>query len=227
MPFASSVERWRGLMRQYGSEIPPNFLLAWIDHESDGRPHVQTHLDERGIFQIHPSEAESLGIPSSQFDALLTESPPPSSGALNVTLGLKMVRMYMKRADARLREVGASWGRGRSYWTFVKLHHGSPLVAKESILAFKARRGRAPYDWDELHRATMQLVSAGDPALSPTTRSLAGRVMGNATKIAAAAGLREGIFMAGMGDSVGLAAVLLGIWYFGDRQRYHGLTPWG
>jgi hypothetical protein len=215
MPFSSSVERWRGPVSAVAGEIPVDFLLAWIDHESSGRSTIPvSSIGERGAFQIYPDEAKQIGYSDAQFAALSTEGDPPSGGSLNADSGVRVARYYMGKANSVLSQVGADWGSSGSYWTLVKLFHGAPAVAKEGMVAVSKYLGRAPSDWTEFAYYLTNLAQSGDPSLSATVQRLAPKLVGNSTEIAQKAGLSlVGTVAVGLGSALVMGVLA----FFGYR----------
>lgn len=206
MSFPAKVERWRGPLLAAAGSVPVDFLLAWVEHESGGRAALPvSSIGERGIFQIHPSEAEKIGLSASDFAALTSDD----AVSQNVNAGLALVRHYMSEADKLLAKVGASWGRSGSFWTLVKLFHGAPAVAKEGMVAVTARLGRPPRDWAEFYATLPSVVLSNDKA-----QRIAAKVTGNSNEIAQKAGLSTaGKVVAGLGT-----AIIIGVLaFFGYR----------
>lgn len=163
--FARNVERWRSLFAEYAGGIPVDFLLAWIERESAGRSNVRTELDERGIFQLHPSEAEALGLSSADFDRLLRGTPHDAAGVHQVTVGLQLVRYLMRRAETFLAAVGSTWT-GGSLLRMTKFSHALPRAAKELPQVFQQDHGRGPADWWEMIDYAYQLADRTDARLA-------------------------------------------------------------
>jgi hypothetical protein len=205
MAFPAKVERWRAPLQAAGGSIPVEFMLAWIEHESGGRAALPvSSIGERGIFQIHPSEAEKIGLSASEFTALTSDAAVSE----NVAAGVKLVKYYMTQANTLLSKVGASWAPG-SFWTLVKLFHGAPAVAKEGVVAVTKYLGRAPQDWAEFYRSLPNVVLANDKA-----QRIKDKVTGNATEIAQKAGLSTvGKAVSG----IGVALVIGVLAFFGYR----------
>lgn len=141
-----SVESLRPLAKKYAGRIPVDFLLAWIDHESGGRVSAVSSLNEHGLFQVFPGDGEQkqLGLSDDDFDRLLTDAD------FAMRVGVKLVGLYANRAAKLLRDSGADWGTGASYWKFVKLFHAATALPKATINDFIANKGRPPFSWDEL-----------------------------------------------------------------------------
>lgn len=139
------VERWRSYVIRYLPHIPPDFILAWIDKESDGRADIApTSLDERGLMQIHPSEAQGMGLSSSEWSYLKTkESDASFSMDKHFEIMARFVKYKEKGAKQTLSQLGVNWS-GGDLWTFVKLMHGLPIIATQGIPAYKNAHGGSP-----------------------------------------------------------------------------------
>jgi hypothetical protein len=213
--FSKNVERWRGPVSAVAGDVPVDFLLAWIDHESSGRSTIPvSSIGERGAFQVYPAEAQQIGYSDAQFAALSTEGDPPTGGSLNADSGVRLAHYYMGKADNVLSQVGASWGRSGSYWTLVKLFHGAPVIAKDGMIAVSKKLGRAPKDWNEFAPLLTSMAQASDPLLSATVIRLAPKLVGNSTEIAQKAGLS----LIGKAAFGAATAIVLGVLaFFGYR----------
>lgn len=138
------VERWRPYVRRYLSGVPEDFVLAWIYHESGGRPGVRTSLDERGVLQIHPSEAQGMGLSTADFDFLLKgEKDTGYSADEHFRVSAKLVRYKEKSAKRYMTDLGMTFS-GRDFWTLVKLAHGLPAIIVQGGKAFLAAHDRPP-----------------------------------------------------------------------------------
>ncbi len=129
---ASMLDRYRG-------DIPLEFLLGWIAVESDGCIDVITSMNERGFFQVMPSESSMMKVDHER----LTTDPDYS-----VQAGIQLVRYYMNLARARY-----PWATPGSelFWRLVKLQHamGSGLVSK---LLSSMLTSNLPMTWEAIKR---------------------------------------------------------------------------
>lgn len=63
----SGVEQWRGLVSKYFTDV--NKVLCLMGYESGGNPNATSYAGARGLLQVMPFWAESLGIsPNSLYD---------------------------------------------------------------------------------------------------------------------------------------------------------------
>lgn len=138
------VERWRLYAQRYLPNAPTEFILAWIQHESDGKMNTRTSLDERGILQIHPSEAKGMRLPTADFNFLLTGTDMDR----HFRIGAAFVRYKQRQADQQLAR-NATYFSGHDYWTYVKLGHGLPIIQSKGLADFRAANGRSPTSFAE------------------------------------------------------------------------------
>ena len=136
--------RWAGILQlldRYRGDVPLDFLLGWIEVESDGRIDEVTSLDERGFFQIHPDESKDARPPIQH--ARLSTDPDYS-----VQAGLQLARYYAALARSRFPWIPAG---SELFWRVVKLQHamGSPLAKR--FLTDMHNRG-IPFTWDNIKR---------------------------------------------------------------------------
>jgi hypothetical protein len=152
MAFAAAVERWRPAVVKYAADWPTDYLLAWIARESGGGASHggwHTSLDERGVLQVHPATAKDLGFTAEEW-SYLSLFPGEEGFELDkhFRISAKVLPYYRRLADQRLAANGVSWS-GRDYYTFAKLLHGLPVIARDGLKAFAAAAGRAPSSWAE------------------------------------------------------------------------------
>jgi hypothetical protein len=120
------------------SGIPLGVLVGWIARESGGRIGEVTKLDERGLFQLMPSESKMLGVDHQR----LSEDVPYSINA-----GLALIGHYMGDVDKL-----AVTPRGSSYyWRLVKLMHTMGSKAATTIVNAAKTAGVAN-SWDTLEK---------------------------------------------------------------------------
>jgi hypothetical protein len=174
MTFDGTVERWREPLAIAAPDIPTDFLLAWVQVESDGYASStgDPGLVELGLFQVSAEEARQLRVSDADFQASHTDA------ALSISIGVKLVRSYMTRSSALLASVGATWS-APSSWQLVKAYHAASGVATDLMHAAVRQLGRAPATFDEM-------VAAGELGGAPWSHAFIERTMGNAWKVGAA-----------------------------------------
>lgn len=180
--FPPGVERWRKPLEKISGWVPINFLLAWIQKESGGRPHVVSSLGERGLFQVHKDEVPFLKITDEQFANLTKDA------RLALQVGVKQAKLYARFAKRFLADVGAEW-HGQDFWKLVKLHHGAFAMPKYALLAFQREHGRGPKTWSELKAFVLDAVEKkqdlvpGNEVLSAKLHAIAKKVFDNADEV--------------------------------------------
>lgn len=153
--FSNTVERLRSdvVKLTQGNGIPVDFVLAWIQHESDGSLKATTHLNERGYFQImgphvkkngsivkfKDSEAAAIGLTedytgSGQDSPLPGETPPLLSTNHEESLkaGITLILYYRKQADRLANKHNLGWSEG-DMWRLTKLFHGGSGFARDFV----------------------------------------------------------------------------------------------
>lgn len=118
------------------SGIPLGVLVGWIAKESGGKLSSTTPLDERGLFQLMPSESKSLGLDHKRLSTDL---------AYSIDAGLALIAKYMK--DARALGI-APEGSGY-FWRLVKLGHTMGASATKKIVS-GAKDAGAAGSWEAL-----------------------------------------------------------------------------
>lgn len=149
--FPPIVERWRPYFARELPDWPGDFVLAWIEMESGGKPNAQSRLDERGLSQISPDARVTIGMSSADWAYLLT---PESSSSFdpnrNVALAALSMRYIRKQADRWRAKYGINWS-GHDYWASVKLYHGLPVILRDGWGAYvTAHGGSAPPTWADM-----------------------------------------------------------------------------
>ena len=183
--------RWRKRVAPLARGVPLDFVLAWIDRESDGKPETVSKLGERGLFQVHPDERDwLLALTPAQFAALTD----PAQQDAAIKIGMRLVRKYAMYARRYLTEVGAEW-HGRDFWQLVKLFHGAFALPPYGLRAFAAANGRGPVGWDEFRTWLLDAATAGTPlapndlALSKRLRNLTPALIANAEETGRRSGM--------------------------------------
>lgn len=175
------TERWRKPLAKIADWVPVDFLLAWIDVESNGKPETISTLGERGLFQVHPDEKDVLRLSDIDFQDLT------SNLALALKTGVLQAKTFAYYTKRFLADVGAEW-HGRDFWKLVKLHHGAFAMPKYTLLAFQQEFGRGPSDWEELQNFALDAVARNkdlipsDKKFSTKLRALIPKTFANAEK---------------------------------------------
>lgn len=118
------------------SGIPLGLLVGWIAKESGGKLSDTTSLDERGYFQLMPSESKRLGL---DHQRLSTDS------VYSINAGLLLIALYMKEVDA----LGVAPKGSAYYWRLVKLGHSMGTGAMDKIVK-EAQSNGAAGTWQAL-----------------------------------------------------------------------------
>ncbi len=165
-PFSSSTEAWRDDVRKQAGTKPIDFLLAWIQIESNGNPCSWTKYAEAGVYQLmqgdniaqggtsidqqHPSPPCVPGVQTTAYRSSLTNDQAYEQ----VRGGLQYVDYCRMHAEAALDAAGylnqPGWSNSNwSYWAMVKMWHVAPATIPK-LLAAGASGGSIPADWDEM-----------------------------------------------------------------------------
>lgn len=157
--FPAMVEYWRGPLTPYASDLPMDFLLAWIQRESGGNPCSYTTLRESGIFQLMPPDNTNTG---GTTEAALRAACSGSSQSMarqltdaeideQVRSGIQYVQAMRAAAHRKLDAAGVPWGEDTAdFWKIVKLQHAYPGPTATWLNAATQALGRAPANWDEM-----------------------------------------------------------------------------
>lgn len=169
------TERWRKPITPYAQWVPVDFLLAWMDIESNGKPAEVSEIGERGLFQVHPDEQQMLGISDENFQNLTTDY------GLALKYGVLEAMKYAIYAKRALANVDVEW-HGRDFWKLTKLFHGAFSIPSATLQAFKAENHRGPATWNELQTWALNAAAQKDPILSSRVRALIPKTFRNAQK---------------------------------------------
>ena len=132
------------------SGIPLGLLVGWIAKESGGRLDEVTKLDERGLFQLMPSESKALGLDHQRLSTDLDYS---------IAAGIALIKRYAAMASA----LGVAPGGSSYFWKLVKLLHTMGSGATKTIVSAAKNAGEAS-SWTRLERYALahekELLSA-------------------------------------------------------------------
>jgi LAS superfamily LD-carboxypeptidase LdcB len=163
------------LLDRHRGDIPLDFLLGWIDVESNGRIDVETSLRERGFFQIHPEESQD-----NRFDHERIGTDPEYS----VQAGIALVRLYASLARKRFAWIPSG---SELFWRVVKLQHAMGAGLTKQLFAAMQQRGMPPTSWEVIKAFE---PTAGAQALHRLLRVEPGRFARNVDKVFARGRLR-------------------------------------
>ena len=171
---APAPQRYRlvaSLLNQYRGEIPLDFLLGWVAVESAGRIDVVTaRLDERGFFQIMPSESAMM-----KFDhARLTTDPEYS-----VWAGVQLVCFYANHVRTRYPWFAPGT---ELFWRVVKLQHAMGVGTAAALLT-SMRRNNLPMTWEAIKRYEVTDGPRLHRLLNPSDPGKRGRFGRNVDKV--------------------------------------------
>lgn len=118
------------------SGIPLGLLVGWIAKESGGKLSDTTSLDERGYFQLMPSESKKLGL---DHQRLSTDSD------YSISAGIDLIQDYQKSVDA----LGVAPSGSSYYWRLVKLAHSMGAGQMKKVVKAAQSAGEAD-TWESL-----------------------------------------------------------------------------
>jgi hypothetical protein len=139
---APDMRRWPALailLDRHRGHVPLWFLLGWIAQESGGFIGDRTSLDERGFFQIHPSESADIRPP---IDHSRLSIDPDYS----VEAGVRLVNHYSSLARQRFLYIAPD---SELFWRVVKLQHAMGSGLAYAMLSTMRRRG-IDVTWDAI-----------------------------------------------------------------------------
>lgn len=165
-PFNASVELWRDDVAAQAGTKPVDFLLAWMQVESNGNPCSWTSLAEAGVFQLmngdnlvqggttlaqqHPVPPCVSGSQTTAYRTSLTDDQAHEQ----VRAGMQYIGYCISKVDAMLGLYGyadqpgwtdSDW----SYWAMVKMVHVAPATLP-GMLTAGLKSGGIPADWDQM-----------------------------------------------------------------------------
>lgn len=127
--------------------IPLGLLIAWIAKESGGRLNDTTSLDERGYFQLMPSESKTIGVDHAR---LSTDSD------YSLHAGALLIQDYMgKVTDLNVARLGTSY-----FWRLVKLAHSMGSGQTKKVVNAAKAAGSAG-SWDALEDFALDMKLNG------------------------------------------------------------------
>lgn len=138
--------------------VPLGVPVGWIQVESGGRLDEVTKLDERGYFQLMPSESKDLGL---QHERLSSDS------MYSLASGFKLINYYSRAVGrvCRINSIQSVRVGSEYHWRLVKLGHSMGLGATQTIL-IEAAKAQATNSWDALKSYAL----AYDTALTAKTK---------------------------------------------------------
>jgi hypothetical protein len=158
MAFSQRVEDLRPIAEAFVADAPADFLLDWIQKESNGnRCNFTTSagFPEVGLFQLDPGNMAMAGtdqatlrsgcdgqVDNGTADDLITA----------MSTGVDYVNALKALAHQKLDSVGVDWDESTAdFWSLVRFEHANGLAAADGLLARAANNlGRGPTGWDEL-----------------------------------------------------------------------------
>lgn len=118
------------------ASIPLGLIVGWILEESAGKITSTTKLDERGYFQLMPSESKALGLDHKKLSM---------DSDYSIDAGIKLVEKYAKSAEKLdIAKKGSAY-----FWKLVKLCHTMGTGATQKIVA-EAKKAGAVGSWEAL-----------------------------------------------------------------------------
>lgn len=132
------------------SGIPLGLMVGWIAKESGGKLSDTTSLDERGYYQLMPSESKSLGL---DHQRLSTDSD------YSIDAGVQLIRHYQSTInDLNVANAGTSY-----YWRLVKLAHSMGAGQVRKVVTAAKAAGQAG-SWGDLEDfATAMSINGPQP----------------------------------------------------------------
>lgn len=166
--FNASVEAWRDDISAQMGTLPLNFLMMWVQVESNGNPCSWTSLSEAGVFQLEPPDNIAQG-----GTTLAAQHPvPPCVAGTQTTAyrssltddqayeqvrgGVQYVNYCRDVATKWMDQYGYSGKPGWSssdwsYWAMVKMVHVLPGRIPGMLQAgIDGNGGNVPSDWDQM-----------------------------------------------------------------------------
>lgn len=196
--FSDDVEQWRSKVDDNGCEMPTDFVLAFIEHESGGNP-CSTGIPgkEAGIGQIFFDVAGSTvsGATFAQLRKGCSGQTVTDRSAVDddaqVSSTCSEIDGFTNRSSSQLADVGADWN-GLDFAKLVKMQHNLPAIPKSLLPSVTSDLGRAPADWDEWKEACLALTTDQLQAIDSALPRFAGefqRLFANAEAVAARSGI--------------------------------------
>lgn len=174
MSFSSRVEDWRPLVTSMAGDLPVEFLMAWIQRESDGSPCSYPRdkygnlTGESGIWQLMPPDniaqaGTTLALQHPTPPCTPNTANSPSNASLasltadqaneQVRAGIQYVNYCVSTVQAALTSVNAdpaAWDpSGQDFWRLVKLVHAAPALVTHGLQLATNQNGQPPQSWDD------------------------------------------------------------------------------
>lgn len=151
--FHPSVELWRPALGDARGDIPLEFLLAFIQRESNGNPCSFTKYREAGIFQLMPGDNQNVagtneaalraGCTGDTQSPSMMWSVPQATRDAQVVSGIQ----YVQWARGEVHKYSQIPETSPDFWRLVKMIHVAPAIVH--------RFGPAAPDWDTFRAAAL------------------------------------------------------------------------
>lgn len=164
-----------------GTAIPLDYMLAWCNLESGGRPYegFKDLINEgAGVFQFTAEECTKshLNFPHGVAPRALVDQPSLKVAAdTSIRFAIDYILDARKVADALAASVGINWSQA-DMWRLTKFRtHGLPGYGKVALFEVKQALGRPPRDWEEFYFKALE-----------TANGLKRKTLNNGTAVGAA-----------------------------------------
>lgn len=206
--FPAPVEAWRSLIEQKadGSDLPIDFLLAWVQHESGGNPcSLGIPGVEAGIAQTYHPDDDRFGATFDELRAACVAETQKLARPLTAAeKGLHVTSLvaYVKNArDVTRKQIagaGITWPESSpDFWNLVKLRHALPAWGASYLGPCGDALGRPPSSWGEFREWIEGLSESEVVAINRAVKPWASlqqrrRLFDNAEKTGGAVGATGG-----------------------------------
>lgn len=158
--YPAPVERWRTRIEQKaaGMDLPIDFLLTWVKHESYGNPcSLGVPGREAGIGQTWHPDDDRFGATFDELRAACVsgtqkEARPLTEAEkdLQVTSLVGLVRSARDAARGQMSRAGVTWPEtSADFWKLVKLRHALPAWGANYLVPCRDALGHPPATFAE------------------------------------------------------------------------------